>query len=93
VYKDLPLGDYHSIPLGAKLTDEELVNLMAFNLVLALMYGMRGLTESVRPDIGFLYAKCIAREMAFSVTLKDLMQKRGWLQIPPAYYPAIKTKH
>lgn len=87
IYPNLPVGDYRSLPAGAKLSDQELANLMSFNLLLALNYGMRGLTESIRADIGFLYAKCIMREISFAVTLKDLMQKRGWLQMHPAYCP------
>lgn len=92
IYPDLPAGDYRSLPPGAKLTDQELANLMSFNLVLALNYAMRGLTESIRADIGFLYAKCMMREISFSVTLKNLMQKRSWLQMVPSYCPAKVEK-
>ncbi|TEB15494.1 hypothetical protein Psfp_02142 [Pelotomaculum sp. FP] len=92
IYSDFPSEDYRSIPQGTKLTDEETANLMSYNLSLALKLGMRGITESIRPDIGFLYSRFIAREIAFSLSLKDLMQKRGWTQIPPAYYPTTEIK-
>lgn len=82
---DKPFGDYRYIPEGAKLTDEEAANLMSFNLVIGLTYGMRGLSESIRADVGLIFSKAIIRKMAFSITLKDLMIKRGWIKIPPYF--------
>lgn len=80
-----PVGEYKNIPEGVKLTDSEIANLVSFNLLLGLTYGMRGLSESVRADVGLLYAKIIARKMPFAITFKDLMVKRGWIQVPPDF--------
>lgn len=73
------------IPDGAKLKDEEIANLMSFNLLLGINYASRGLTESIRPDVGYILFKVIAKKTLLAVTLKDLMQKRNWLRTPPPY--------
>ena len=73
------------IPEGAKLNDEEIANLVSFNLLLGIDYASRGLTESIRSDIGYTFFKVIAKKALLGVTLKDLMQKRNWLRTPPAY--------
>jgi len=74
-----------NIPDGAKFNDEELANFMSFNLLLGVTYATRGLTESIRTDVGYLFFKVIIRKALLGVTLKDLMEKRSWLRIAPAY--------
>ena len=83
-----PLGDYRSVPDAAKLTDEEVVSLLSFNIVLGINYASRGLTEAVRPDVGMMFAKFFMKKAAYAVTLKQLMLNKGWLLVPPAYNPA-----
>jgi len=83
-----PLGDYRSVPDAAKLTDEEIVSLLSFNIVLGINYASRGLTEAVRPDVGMMFAKFLTRKAAYAVTLKQLMMDKGWLLVPPVYNPA-----
>lgn len=82
-----PVADYREIPNGAKLSDEEIANLMSFNLLLGVNYASRGLTESIRVDVGGLFFKIIARKTVLGNSLKQLMEKRGWLRIPPKYNP------
>jgi hypothetical protein len=84
-----PIGDYRSIPEGAKLSDEEVINLMMFNIVLGVTYACRGMTESVRPDVAAMFGKYQITKIAFSITLKELAAKKGWLRKPP-YYEAVK---
>lgn len=80
-----PIGNYQNIPEGAKLTDQEIANMLSFNLLLGINYASRGLTESIRADVGMLFSKNMIRKTTFSLSLKDLMEKRGWLQVPPYY--------
>lgn len=79
-----PVGDYQ-LPEGAKLNDEEIANLMSFNLVLGIDYSSRGLTEAIRADVGLIFFKVIVRKTIFGASLKKLMDKRGWLHAPPVY--------
>lgn len=73
------------IPAGAKLNDEEIANLISFNLLLGINYATRVLTESIRPDVAYPLFKVIVKKSLLGVTLKDLMQKRNWLRTPPPY--------
>lgn len=79
--------DVKNIPEGAKLNDEEIANLISFNLLLGINYSARGLTESIRPDVGYIFLKVIAKKTILGVSLKTLMQNREWLRVPPPYKP------
>jgi hypothetical protein len=73
------------IPPGTKMTDEELANLVVFNLVWAIKFCSRGLVEAIRADVGNLFVQLIIQKSAFAATLKDLMAQKGWLKMPPSY--------
>jgi hypothetical protein len=53
------------------------------------MSAARGFTEAVRPDVAMMFLKYQLTKATFGVTFKDLMQKRGWLKVPP-YFPCEK---
>jgi hypothetical protein len=80
-----PYIEIKNIPEGAKLNDEEIANLMSFNLLLGINYASRSLTESIRPDVGYMFFKVIMKKVLLGVPLKDLMQKRNWLRMPPPF--------
>lgn len=83
-----PIGDYRTVPDPAKLSDEEVVSLLSFNIVLGINSASRGLTEAVRPDVGMMFAKFLMKKATFAITLKQMMLEKGWLIVPPAYNPA-----
>lgn len=80
-----PIGDFRNIPEGSKLNDEEVANLTSFNLVLGIQYACRGMTEAVRPDVAAMFARFQMKKAAFTITYRELLRKKGWLKIPPAY--------
>lgn len=80
-----PTGDFPNIPEGARLNDEEIANLMSYNLVLGITYSTRGLTESIRADVGLLFFKVIIKKTALGLKLKQFMDTRNWLRVPPPY--------
>lgn len=82
-----PVGDFRSIPEGAKLSDEEVANLTSFNLVLGISYACRGMTEAVRPDVAAMFARFLMKKAAFAIPFRMLLQNKGWLRVPPAYKP------
>lgn len=82
-----PTGEFQHIPEGARLNDEEIANLMSFNLLLGINYASRGLTESIRADVGLIFFKIIVKKTIFGASLKKLMAKRGWLRGAPVYNP------
>lgn len=75
------------IPLGVKLTDNELANGVAFKIVICLQACSKGQADSVRSDVGIMWLQYYLEWSMFGNTLKTLMRKRGWLKVPPYYYP------
>ena len=73
------------VPSGARMTDEEIANLVVFNLVWAINFCSRGLTESVRADVGMLFSKWIVEKTAFSLIIKNLLTEKGWIKLPPVF--------
>ncbi|MDQ0201222.1 DUF3231 family protein [Neobacillus ginsengisoli] len=80
-----PIGDYKGIPEGVKFTDEEIANLLSYNLLVAMMHGMRVMTESIRADVGFMLSKFLIKHLTISIPLKQLMLERNWIQEAPPY--------
>lgn len=80
-----PLGDFQSIPEGAKLNDEELANLMSYNLASGVTYAARGLTESIRADVGLMFSKMIMKKAMAGLRVKQYLDRHEWLRIPPYY--------
>jgi len=70
---------------GEKMTDEEVANLVVFNLVWAIQFCSRGITEAVRQDVGTLFTKAVVQKAAFSISIKQLLMDKGWLKYPPPY--------
>jgi hypothetical protein len=79
-----PVASYE-LPEGAKFNDEEIANLMSFNLLIGITFATRGLTESIRADVGLIFFKVIVRKTLFGASVKKLMSKRGWLHAPPDF--------
>lgn len=86
---DKPVGDFRGLPEGAKLADEEVASLLSFNIVLGITYATRGLTESVRPDVAAMFAKFQVKKLMYALSLKELLQRKGWMKEPPAYAPNV----
>jgi hypothetical protein len=85
VSPDKPVADFRSIPEGSRLSDEETASLLSFNLVLGINYACRGLTEAVRPDVAAMFAKYQMKKLAYSIPLKDMLMRKGWMKVPPYY--------
>jgi hypothetical protein len=80
-----PLGDFRNIPEGAKLNDEEMANLMSYNLAMGVNYAARGLSESIRADVGLIFSKIILKKTLAGLTVKQYLGQHEWLRIPPYY--------
>jgi hypothetical protein len=70
-----PVGDFRDIPEGAKLNDEELANLMSYNLAMGVNYAAKGMTESIRADVGLLFSKIMLRKTAAGLTVKQYLDQ------------------
>ncbi|MCZ8522216.1 MULTISPECIES: DUF3231 family protein [Paenibacillus] len=85
---DKPVGDFRHIPEGSKMSDEEVANLLSFNVVLGINYACRGMTEAVRPDVAAMFVKFQMKKMTYAITLRELLLRKGWMKAPPYYHPA-----
>jgi hypothetical protein len=82
-----PNSEPNAIPLGVKLTDDEITNGITLKLTACLMMSAKGEVDAIRTDLGVIWFKFHTEMLTFGVTLKALMIKRGWLKVPPYYYP------
>nr|WP_272495750.1 DUF3231 family protein [Bacillus pinisoli] len=82
-----PKSDCNDIPLGVKLTDDEIVNGIMAKLIVGLTMSTKGQADAIRDDVGKMWLEFYLEWSTFGGTLKTLAKKRGWLKVPPYYYP------
>lgn len=82
-----PKSDPNEIPLGVKLTDSEIANGVAFKMVTMLQLCGIGQANAVRNDVAAMWLEFYSEVVTFGSVLKTLSRKRGWLKVPPYYYP------
>src|SRR3984893_10056417 len=76
-----------AIPQGVKMTDDEIANGVSAKVALMIIQCANAQAYSVRNDVGLLFVEFHTELLTFGTTLKTLMKKRGWLRVPPYYYP------
>lgn len=82
-----PNSNSKEIPLGVKLTDDEITNGIAFKIMTCLQACAKGQVDSIRNDVAVMWLQYYSEWVTLGATLKTLMRKRGWLKVPPYYYP------
>jgi hypothetical protein len=87
-----PNSESKEVPLGVKLTDVEIANGIAFKLVTCLQACAIGQASAIRIDVGMMFFGFYIEWSTYGPTLKTLMRKRGWLKVPPYYYPPGSPK-
>ncbi|MDP4551041.1 DUF3231 family protein [Alkalihalobacillus macyae] len=75
------------IPLGVKLTDDEIANGIALKLAAVNMLCASSISQSTRTDVALMFLKVQTNILMFSAELKTLMEKKSWLKTPPYYLP------
>lgn len=85
--EDMPKSDQKDIPLGVKLTDDVLANELVLKITSLIMRAAAAASESIRTDFGILFIQFQAEKLMYAAKLKTIMQKRGWLKIPPLFVP------
>jgi hypothetical protein len=87
-----PNSEPKDIPLGVKLNDIEIANGVTFKLVTCLQACSKSQADAIRNDLGMMWLGFYLEWSVFGTTLKTLMRKRGWLKVPPYYYPPGSPK-
>ncbi|MUK90521.1 DUF3231 family protein [Ornithinibacillus sp. L9] len=82
-----PKSNSKEIPLGVKLTDDEITNGIAFKLLTCMQTCAKGQADAIRNDVSIMWLQFYSEWVTLGTTLKTLMRKRGWLKVPPYYYP------
>ncbi|RXT05184.1 DUF3231 family protein [Ammoniphilus sp. CFH 90114] len=77
------VGDFKDIPEGVKLTDVEIANSINWNELMGIQIATRGIIESTRADVGAMFARFQVMKLTWALTMKQLLQKREWISIPP----------
>lgn len=82
-----PISDPNEVPLGVRLSDDELANSLNIKIVLGITLSTTAITQASRNDVGLIWLELLQEYMTFGATLKTLLRKRGWLKVPPSYNP------
>jgi hypothetical protein len=82
-----PLSNPNAVPLGAKLTDDEIANVVSVKLAGSITTCATSASQSTRNDVGMMFIEFQHETMVYGTMIKTLMRKRGWLKVPPFYYP------
>lgn len=78
-----PEAKLEDIPVGARFTDPEIAAMMAANLAVGMVACSQAMGQSIREDIGALFAKYHLTKAAIGVKNLHLLKKKGWLIPPP----------
>ena len=81
-----PQSNPSDVPLGVKLTDDELANSLNIKMVILITYCANAIIQSARNDVTLIWIEYLQEYMTFGATLKELVKRRGWLKVPPYYY-------
>ncbi|MCI3920401.1 DUF3231 family protein [Paenibacillus sp. TRM 82003] len=82
-----PESEPNAIPLGAKFTDDEIANMISIKVAGAVVQCATGMAQSIRNDVGMLWGGLMTEYIPFGTKLKTKMRYRGWIKVPPYYYP------
>lgn len=86
VSESKPQSNPSDVPLGVKLTDDELANSLNIKIVVLISFCANAIIQSNRNDVTLIWLEYLQEYMTFGVTMKELVKRRGWLKVPPYYY-------
>ncbi|MGO4699483.1 DUF3231 family protein [Paenibacillus sp. 2TAB26] len=78
-----PSVKLEDIPVGARFSDPEIAAKIAADTSLGLVACSQVMGQSIREDIGALFAKYHLTKTALGVKILELSKEKGWLIPPP----------
>ena len=69
------------------MSEKELANGVSVKVIASILACATGMSQSIRNDLGLMWIELQSEQLTFGATLKALMKKRGWLEVPPTYVP------
>ncbi|MDN3015709.1 DUF3231 family protein [Paenibacillus sp. BSR1-1] len=82
-----PISKPDAVPEGVKLNDDEIANLISVKVATSITFCAQAMSKTIRTDVGLMFFLIQVNLMKFGAPLKNLMKEKGWLRIPPKYYP------
>ncbi|MFZ3589588.1 DUF3231 family protein [Bacillus sp. DJP31] len=82
-----PDSNTEAVPLGVKLTDDEIANGVSIKTVASIIHCATSASQSIRNDCGMMWIHFLNEKLTFGTSLKKVMRERGWIKVPPYYYP------
>lgn len=73
------------VPPGARFSDAEVAQLMASKIVGGLQIIHQSSVQCLRYDLGVMLVELHAATYKQAFVLREMMDRRGWLQIPPTW--------
>ncbi len=83
VLPERPEAKLEDIPVGARFTDPEIAAKIASDTTLGMVACSQVMGQSIREDIGALFAKYHLTKSALGVKILQLTKEKGWLIPPP----------
>jgi hypothetical protein len=87
-----PTSSPNHIPAGVRITDDELANGVSIKVALGIVECATGQAQSIRTDLGLMWIEFQSEMLTFSATLKSILRQRGWLKVPPFFYPPGESR-
>jgi hypothetical protein len=83
VMPERPLVKLEDIPVGARFTDPEISAKIAADTSMGLVACSQVMGQSIREDIGALFAKYHITKIALGLKILEMSKDKGWLIPPP----------
>ncbi|MFB4166081.1 DUF3231 family protein [Alteribacillus sp. JSM 102045] len=80
-----PVSEANEVPLGVKLTDDEIANGVSLKIAAAATECALVNSQTIRTDIIMIWAELYMEMEVFGANTKTLLRKRSWLKVPPYY--------
>lgn len=83
IMPERPSVKFEDIPAGARITDPEIAVKIAADTSIGLVACSQVMGQSIREDIGALFAKYHLTKAAQGVRILQMLKDKGWLVPPP----------
>jgi len=83
IMPERPPVKLEDIPVGARFTDPEIAAKIGADVAIGLVACSQAMGQSIRVDVGALFAKYHLTKAALGVKILELSKEKGWLIPPP----------
>jgi len=81
-----PEADLEQIPVGARFQDAQIAYMVAAEIAAGVVACGQGVSQSIREDVGLLFAQMGAKKAKDGAALLQIMKDKGWLVPPPQHH-------